>query len=1201
MKIKKLSIQGFKSFMDRLQIAFPQGISGVVGPNGCGKSNIVDAIRWCMGEQSPKQLRGRRMEDIIFSGAGEQRPMGMAEVSILFENGDGSTPPPFEHDPEISVTRRLYRSGESEYLINNVPCRLKDIQEMFMDTGLGNRAYSIISQGQIGTIIDQRPEETRVMLEEAAGITKYRRKVEASTKKIELTEANLQRVEDILGEVQRQMRALKRQAAKAKRYKAICTEIQDLELILYANTYHRLKQDSGNKLKSTDAFVEQEVARSARLAQIHAQLETMNLELDEKDRALNDLRGHYLQFKERVSKKESALDSLAGEIRMQEELEGRLRQEKEEIAGRLSGLKEEKARLQERLEEMKAGAIENEKEIALQEKRLKARRDVLAEIKEAYEEARTRLSADEHKEVGLNHESGYLNKMISQITDSRSRLEKELEDVKAKMDTVTQASERKGRTREAMVERLQGIEDSIEEHNEQCRDLEQIRKRAEADLRSAEAGLNAAQTRLASLQALTENFEGYKTGVRTIMKAQDLEPRTAGRILGLVADVIQVDPRYEQAVEAVLADKLQYIIVETQEDGLQAVDYLKKKARGRSSFVPLKELGGNGTRSKDNPRFSYLADLISVSESYATLVKTLLGNTVLVDDLDTALSEWRSNGKDLCFVTPEGDMVDQRGVISGGKLAQSTHGLLARRREMAELKTACKHAQEQVDTLKGKLENITEQLEGKKEALAALTEERWTCQEEINDLDKMLYRLGQELDQTERLTQRISEDLERKGIEHNKHTRELSRIQEELTERKAKREREEAYFEEKEQELKGAEEECDQLREEVARLKADDRIAQEERRGLSREIERVEEYADDSLKRLQKIEEEIALGHTRREEWARKKAGLREELEGLYEEMREAEEAVNQAELERQAFQGKIREEEAQVEALREEINGLKEEINRARMEHSEITFKMNNLSEMVREKFNMDLPGIFEQFVKEDFSPSEVEEKLDHKKALRQKLGEVNLTAIREHEALKERHEFIKNQREDLISSIEDLRLAISKINKTSLEKFSTTFEEVDAKLKEIFPILFNGGTAGLKLTDEAGPLESGVLVEVQPPGKKLSHMGLLSGGEKALVAMALLFAIYMIKPSPFCLLDEVDAPLDEANIDRFNNLLREIKKSSQVIMVTHSKRTMEITDRLYGVTMERAGISKMVSVDVEGVKNGALEAPAAASATVH
>ena len=442
MKIKKLSILGFKSFMDRLELSFPMGISGVVGPNGCGKSNIVDAIRWCMGEQSPKQLRGRRMEDIIFNGAGEHKPLGMAEVSLVFENGDCSFPPAFAQDPEMSVTRRLYRSGESEYLINNVPCRLKDIQEVFMDTGLGNNAYSVIGQGKIGTILEQKPEETRVMLEEAAGVTKYRKKVAASQRKIELTKTNLQRVEDILAEVQRQMRSLKRQASKARRYKNVCEEIQNLELLLYSNTYEQLKDESGRKERSTDDLARKELSKSTELSQFHARIETMNLDLEEKDRGITSLRTDYLHLRDRVHKKEAALEAVNGEMRMQEELETRLKEEQEEIETRLSSLVDEKTGLEQEINRTETASHSLEEEISLKEKRLSARRESLKEIKDAFETARSELNEGASREVGLSHDSNHLNQLINQISDARSRLERELKDAGTKTEKIIKAWER---------------------------------------------------------------------------------------------------------------------------------------------------------------------------------------------------------------------------------------------------------------------------------------------------------------------------------------------------------------------------------------------------------------------------------------------------------------------------------------------------------------------------------------------------------------------------------------------------------------------------------------------------------------------------------------------------------------------------------------------------------------------------------------
>jgi len=1186
MKIKKIFVNGFKSFMDRTEIPFPIGISAIVGPNGCGKSNMVDAIRWAMGEQSAKQLRGRHMEDVIFNGTGEYKALGMAEVSIIFENGDGSFPPPHTDASEISVTRRLYRSGESEYLVNNIPCRLKDIQEIFMDTGLGNRAYSIIGQGTIGSIVEQKPEDTRAMLEEAAGITKYKKKVEESRRKIELTKGNLQRVEDILVEVQRQMRSLKLQAAKARRYKAIGNEIQRLELILNANSYKEWKEESNNRIESTETLLQEEIARSTELARIHAEIESMHLDLDKKDEEIAQLRNVYLECKEKVNRKESILESLASEKRMQAEMEKRFKKEKESIEKRLNELQDEHNTLLRQVEQVKKTAERLEEEISLLDKRLKGRQASLKQVKEEYEEARSQLNSGVSREVSLTQESGYLSKRIGEITDSRSRLEKEQFEVGNKMEELTRVSKRKTEIREALAQKLRDVDEDMNRVSEERNELDQMKKAAETDLKMAEADLNIYETRLSSLRTMTENFEGYKIGVRTIMKADDLDARREGRILGLVADMIQVEPRLEQAVEAVLADKLQYIVVERQQDGKEAVDYLKIRAKGRSSFIPLRDLNENKDNGHHNG-FPLLKDLVSVSESYRPLIHLLLGNAAVVQDLDKAIAVWQENGRDQCLVTPDGDMVDINGVISGGKLAHSSHGILARKREIRELTHKVEKRKSDRETLVNRFAQISQEISKKETYLNELMDEKSDCQEKINDLDKTIFQLSHELDQLDRLLVRISEDLAQNHKKQQEHDEALTRIESEIAQCKEKRRRVEEYVAEKEFELRESEEEYEQFRNELADFRMNHGRAREEERGLIRELERIDDFTEEARQALDKTHEEILAAGASFQEYLKREEDLRERLSGFYVELEQAESRVNEAQQRRQEFHNTIREMEKRGEAIRVELEDLRERIHRAKMEQSEFSFKLNSLVEMVREKFNMNLHEVYAEYLEEDFSPSEIKDQLEHQKILKEKLGEVNLTAIQEHEALKERHTFITEQRDDLLKSIDSLNQAIRRINRTSLEKFRETFDEVDKKLKDVFPILFNGGTAGLKLVDDTRPLESGVLVQVQPPGKKLSHMGLLSGGEKALVAMALLFAIYLIKPSPFCLLDEVDAPLDEANIDRFNNLLKEIKKYSQIILVTHNRRSMEIVDRLFGVTMEKQGISKMVSVNLQGVHN--------------
>ena len=1183
MKIKKVSIHGFKSFLERLEITFPTGISGVVGPNGCGKSNVVDAIRWCMGEQSPKQLRGRKMEDVIFSGAGNSKPLGMAEVSLLFENGNGTFPPAFADNRELSVTRRLYRSGESEYLLNNVSCRLKDIQEVFMDTGLGNKAYSIIGQGQIGNIVEQRPEETRIMLEEAAGITKYRKKVLLSQRKIELTEANLQRVNDILNEIEKQIRSLKRQAGKAERYKTLTLEIEDLELTFLANNYERLITDVGRKMHSTDALVDEKNTLNGTLSRHQAKIVHMNLELEEEEEGLSDCRKVHFDCRDRVQKREADIQSLEGELKTLSQLASRLGTEQGDVRSRIVELEKKKDHLKGEMLRLKGETADLEQEALLEEERLKTRKRLFKEMGENFEKARKHMNAGETRAVGLNHETGYLNKALEQISDSRSRLENELAATTTRTESILKTSQRKTSVREAITEKLQALENIIEETGIKTKELERIKKRVETETTAAESELNRCRSRLASLEGLMENFEGYKVGVRTIMRAKDFEPGNQGRVLGILADAIQVDPPYEKAVEAVLADKLQYVITKTKDDAAAAVRYLKEKSRGIGSFAPLDDLVYSRKDSKTDSKLIPLRNFVTTSKEFEPLINDILNNTVLVDDVQTALTALGKHGGTFCFVTPEGDVLDQRGVITGGRLSHTSRGLLARKREIVDLKKEVSTHKRKFEDLRFQLEDILAEIEEGQSALQRLTDEKWSCRDDMSDVDKILFRLGQELDQSQNLSRKIQEDLKKKEIDQNRQREKLKALQSALHESREKQARETAYFHEKELELKEAETEFEHTREKASKLREDCRLRKESQRGVAREMDMVDHYLDDSLDRLEAILKDTESGQQRHHACETERNILKESLKSLYEELQQAEEDMNRRESDYRNRKETVKEEEHRVGEVKTQIDRLTEEINSSKMAQSEIRFKIDNLLERAKENFGIDMRAIYKQFPQDDFDEQQAKEEIEKQKEKRNNMGEVNLTAIKEYEALKERRDFIFGQRQDLLNSIESLKTAIKKINRTSLEKFNRTFLEVDQKLKEIFPILFSGGTAALKLTDEQKPLESGVLVEVQPPGKRLSHMGLLSGGEKALVAMALIFAIYMIKPSPFCLLDEVDAPLDEANIDRFNDLLNKIKKESQIIMVTHSRKTMAITDCLFGITMENKGVSKLVSVDIQ------------------
>ncbi|NLA73867.1 MAG: chromosome segregation protein SMC, partial [Deltaproteobacteria bacterium] len=972
MRIKRLSIMGFKSFKDKVDIPFPAGISAVVGPNGCGKSNIADAIRWAMGEQSARQLRGRNMEDVIFSGTGDFKPLGMAEVSIVFENGNGSLPGEFAGEEEVAVTRRLYRSGESEYMLNNVPCRLKDVQEIFMDTGLGNKSYSIISQGRIGSIVEQKPEETRLMIEEAAGITRFKKKEAEARRKLELTRENLNRVEDILSEVQTQMRSLKRQAGKAIRYKEIGAEIRRLELVLNANMYNELISASGENKKSSDILIEKEVTLSTTLSALQGRIESMNLELDEKDQVISGLNNTYLSLKEEFAKKESALESMAKEKEMQAGLEERHNREIEDIRKRLVALGEEKALLQEKITRLREGTRTSQEEISVIEGRIKGRKELLTEIKEEYEVTRTRVNTGVSKEAGLTKELDYLNKRILEITDRKTRIESEKNELDANIQTLVETSARKGELREALSQKLNEIGKDILESEEQATELESIRKSAENELKTAENEYNTVKTRLSGMKSLNENYEGYQVGVRTIMKANDLAAKNEGRVLGLVADIIKVDSKYEQAVEAVLSDRLQYILVENQEDGKEAVRYLKDKARGRGSFISVSDINGNGNGHGHNEH-PLLKDLVSVPEKYKPVVNMLMGDIALAENLDQAVDAWRSNGRNTTLVTPDGDLIDRHGIISGGKLG--AHGLLAKKREITELEEKVTLLIKKVSEAKDRLDNILFQEEELKVVLSRLREEKYKCQDQLNELDKVIFQLSNKLDQFERLSERLAKELEERIHEEAKHTEAIDRNKNEQIQCGEKKQREEEYLLQKKRELDECEREFDEIREELEGAKMKFRVSVEEGKGLVREIERIDNYHEEAQHRLDKITEDIKECQAKQRSFAEKEDILRENISRYYEKLRDAREIMDNAQQERNLFHAEMRENEKRLEGLREELDILKEKISITRMEQSKIDVRMETLVEQAREKANLNLAEIFMDYLDENYNEQTVRE----------------------------------------------------------------------------------------------------------------------------------------------------------------------------------------------------------------------------------
>ena len=1181
MKIKKLSIQGFKSFMDKLDIQFSPGISAFVGPNGCGKSNIVDAIRWVMGEQSPKQLRGRQMEDMIFSGAGPLKALGMAEVTLTLEDAEE-----FHDTSEISICRRLFRSGESEYLVNNSTCRLKDINDLFMGTGLGNRSYSIIAQGEIGTIIEQKPEETRFLLEEAAGITKYKVRREESLRKVSLTKENLRRVEDLLVEIKREMNSLKRQARKARRFKEVSSEIHRLKLALHAYKYSELQTEKAKRERIIDDLIDKEKELEALFSESEKAIETKDLAIIEKEKVLSALRESVFSLREERRNNEDTLRHLSADKERFSLNCIRLKEEKEEISEKLMEFQSEIKTINSRVNELQKSIKEISSLYSHYDSAFKDERQTLNRMKDELKKEKSHLIELATNEASLRGEINNLEEMINQLEIRKHELEEESREIAKKLEKPSLLLGEKKERREKALIQVRSIEKSIEEQRIKIKGLEKVRREKESECSVAELEINLFRSQLKTIRGLIENYEGYKSGVQTIMNSYGKKNIKEGKIIGVVADFIQVEPEFEMAVEAVLAERLQYVIVARQEDGREAVEYLRSKDMGRSYFLPIEEFKEEKPIAKGKIKlngFRLLRNHISVSEKFRPLVESFLSNAALVDNLSQALSAWNNGRGKQTLVTPEGDLVDKRGIIIGGRLGKDSVGLLGRKRRERELSLKIKTREKLISVLKSDLEELDLNFDGINGLIGQLERDKASYMQRIEGMDKDIFLLENESEQLIKHSQYIVSQLESLSKDKEEKSSHLANIEERLSRCFKEKERGQIIVAEKELHVEELENSLDDSKENLSQLLLRHNQNKEEERGLVREKERLDQFISEMETKISKIEGDINSNSDQYQSSLIRETKLKGELTIIYQRKKGLEREVNDLERKFEILREELREEEKKAALSRERVSKIREEIYESRIKEAEIDFKLRSILSQVSEEMRINLQRDYKRYLEEDISEAQYELKLKDCLRIKERIGEVNLLAINEYEKLKERYEFIKAQQQDLLSSIDSLSSAIRRINKISKEKFLITLGKVDEKLKEVFPILFNGGKARLRLIDESSPLESGLLVEVQPPGKRLVHMGLLSGGEKALAAMALLFAIYLIKPSPFIIMDEVDAPLDEVNTDRFDDLLREIEKSSQVVMVTHNRKTMEVAARLYGVTMDKNNVSRIVSVDLK------------------
>lgn len=1180
--LKRLDIVGFKSFADRVEVEFVPGVTAVVGPNGSGKSNIIDAIRWVLGEQSAKSLRGAKMEDVIFAGSDSRKPLNFAEVTLTLDNEDQFLPLDYQ---EISVTRRVYRSGDSEYMINKQPCRLKDIVDLFMDSGLGREAFSIISQGKIDEILNSKAEERRAIFEEAAGVLKYKtRKKKAETKLLE-TEENLNRVNDILHELQNQLEPLKMQASAARDYLQKKEELEAIEVALTVHTIEELHGKWEKLSTSLEENREREIELSAQLQKKEAEIEETRDRIASLDESINDLQEVLLRTSEELEK-------LEGKREVLKERKKNAKQNKEQLEININIIKKKMAECserkkleQERVRELEGEAAALEKELKECERKLELTGENLEEKIESLKGDYIELLNDQ---ASVKNELHYVEKQLEDFERRQKNLDGENEKYLSERKA---ASDKKKMIEEHLLEVQQQLEKQLAQFRNEQQNLEALKKEfdgKQSDLYKAYQYLQKAKSRKEMLEEMEEDYSGFYQGVKEILKERNRLPG----IEGAVAELIQVDKQYETAIETALGGALQHIVVDSEESGRKAIQYLKQHAYGRATFLPLNVIKGKSLSNaqkqaiEKHPAFVGIASqLVRYDGKYAGIIENLLGTVVIAKNLKGAnemakLVQYRCR-----FVTLEGDVVNPGGSMTGGALKQKSFSFLGRKSELESLKEKLFQMEEKTSQIEKQVKQLKDEVNVKSELLEAMRRDgeklRFEEQKLLGDLreieleeknvNEKLALYDQNLAQYEAEKENLKKRKRELGQELHKLAEDIAKLDKKIS----------ALTEEKNSRHSTREEVNLRMNELKIRLAAKKEQLKSAKERLAQTVRELGENEEN----LNKQEEELALlssfmtDNTSGEEYlegeAKKKQRDKENTIKLISSRRE----------ERLQLQTLLEDAEREAKELKRQHKQMADILKDEEVKVNRIDVELENLLDYLREEYLITFEGAKEQFPL-TVSPDEARKKVNLIKRSIDELGTVNLGAIDECERITERYEFLLEQKEDLEEAKEKLYNVIDEMDEEMKKRFAETFNGIRSHFEFVFRALFGGGRADLHLTNPDDLLSTGIEIVAQPPGKKLQNLGLLSGGERALTAIALLFSILKVRPVPFCILDEVEAALDEANVQRYSQYLKRFSQETQFIVITHRKGTMEGADVLYGVTMQESGVSKLVSVKLEETK---------------
>jgi chromosome segregation protein len=1181
MRLKRLEMVGFKSFAQKTVIEITPGVTAVVGPNGCGKSNIVDALRWAMGEQSARHLRGHHMEDVVFNGSDTLPATGMAEVSIIFDNEDGRAPAEYSNFSEIMVTRRLFRSGESEYAINKISCRLKDIVDLFLGTGVGSKAYSIVEQGKVDELVNSKPEERRGLIEEAAGTSKYKSRRIVAENKLDRTQQNLLRVSDIVREIERQIRAMELQAKKAERYRALKSELKQKELGFAVLERDAFKQEIAQH-DAQLANVENRLAEN--LALLHrkeAENEAVRLSLLEADREIGLQQETVYQRRMDIQNDEQKCEFFNKELAQLEQSETEARAALLQLDEKTKTLAQEIDELNKAKESFIQLSLFEETFLHDKESELEKLQAQIRALEDAVEREKEALIDAANQIAYLKNEALAKDRQRSEINSELARSTAELNDTRTSLTACDMKRTESGQALGNCAEETRQRALEAAHVAASLQGLSRARQEQEKKIAALKEQIQENRSRLESLEDLQKNYEGYQEGVRAIMLKKQQEVAPNG-IYGLVADVIEAPQAYEKALTAVLGDRLQYVIVKGHQDGVEAIEYLKNQASGRGSFIP-RELSRRLHKELPLGEMEVIAPLmnvISVKDGYRDVAEYLLSDVVVVRDLQAGLALWNRNGYYSTLVTPDGEVIDPMGIVTGGSGAPLEGSVLTQRRRIRELETVLAEFESELpreERESAQLKQELEQAETKRNLLNA----------EIHRLALERVRFEHEQRAANQELERLTQSVQALTQEQSDLTTTLHTIDEEMQRCSSETQTRTEEKLERERALGQKQTEYAQLRRAVEAAESAVTQSRVRNAALGEKRENTNTNLANRLKLQEETAQQIATCQARRADIQQRRREIEQSLARTEEALVSSRGELQKLEERLQADRQKYRAVSMQLAEIGETIKELRPAGEACQQEKSSIQLSLTekrlglqHLAANLREKYDIELDTLPVDSFENAASKAQLVTEIDELRGRLERMGEVNLAAIGEYEELTARFKFMSQQKEDLEKSIADLQQTIVKLNRVCRLRFKESFEAINEKFEVIFPRLFRGGKAKLLLTDENDYLETGVDIVVQPPGKKLQSITLLSGGEKALTAVSLLFAIFLTKPSPFCFLDEVDAPLDDANIDRFTELIRELSEHSQFVLVTHNKKSMQAAEVLYGITMAEPGVSKVVSV---------------------